>query len=255
MSEHLPADVRRYGDREIAKILKRASQMQRESPARPDPSGLTLAELEEIAAEAGIDVENLRLAAAEVATQPENSLETRVLGAPLTQRLQRAIPGELPTEAFGSLVPLLQVESGTTGQASTVGRTLTWASTSSGNSARTLNVLVIAENGETRIQLEERSSQAAIGFHVGFGSGGLGFALPAGLALGATGGVGLGIAAGVGIGGAFYMLGRTLYKLTTNHRRRKVEVMFERLAERIADLIAQHTLAGVADPAALPPGR
>ena len=243
MTEHLP-DTRRYGDREIAKILKRASQMQRQSPARPDPSGLTLAELEEIAIEAGIDPENLRLAAAEIGRAPEDSLETRFLGAPLTQRLARTIPGELPPELFGSLVPLLQTESGVTGQASTVANTLTWASTSSGNHVRSLNVLVISETGETRIQLEERSTQAAVGFHVGFSSGGLGFALPAGLGIGATAGVLPGVAVGLGIGGLFYWIGRTLYRATTTSRRRKVEAMFDRLADRISSLIAQRTLEG-----------
>ena len=242
----LPAS-RRYGDREIAKILKRAAQMQRESPARPDPSGLTLTELEEVALEAGIDVENLRRAAAEVDTLPDESLETRFLGAPLTQRLERSIPGELPTSAFGSLVPILQTESGMTGQASTVGNTLTWASTSSNNTARTLNILVVAEGGETRLQLEERSTQAAIGFHVGFSSGGLGFAIPAGLGLGATAGVAVGLGAGLGVAGLFYMAGRTLYGLTTRRRRRRVKAMFDTLADRVTALIAQHTLPGAGE--------
>jgi len=252
VSDALPPDVRRYGDREIAKILKRASQMQRESPARPDPSGLTLAELEEIAVEAGIDVENLRLAAAEVASVSDDSWQTGLFGAPLTQRLERSIPGELPPEAFGSLVPLLQVESGITGQVSTVGNALTWASTS--NNSRSLSVLVIADNGHTKIQLEEKSSQVAVGLHVGMGSGSLGLAIPGGLALGAAAGVAAGLGAGIGVSGAFYLLARTLYKFTTNRRRRKIEVVFDRLATRIADLIAQHTVAAAAPaPAALPP--
>jgi len=237
-------DHRRYGDREISKILKRAAQMQRESPARPDPSGLTLAELEEIALEAGIDVDNLRIAASEVDKLPDDTLETRFLGAPLAQRLERTIPGELPASAFGSLVPILQTESGMTGQASTVGNTLSWASTPSNNAARSLSILVVAEHGETRLQLEERSTQAAIGFHVGFSSGGLGFAIPAGLGLGTTAGVAIGLGAGVGVAGVFYLIGRTLYKATTNHRRRRVQVMFDKLADRVTALIAQHTLPG-----------
>ena len=85
-------------------------------------------------------------------------------------------------------------------------------------------------------------------------AGGLGFAIPAGITLGATGGLALGLAAGIGVGGAFYLLGRTLYKLTTNSRRRKVEVMFDRLAERIGALISHHTLPDGPGPEALPPG-
>lgn len=238
----LPPDVRRYGDRDIAKILKRASQMQRETPARPDPTGLTLAELEEIAVEAGIDPENLRLAAAEYANPTDESLETRLLGAPLTQRLERVLPGELPIDAMGSLIPLIQAEAGLAGQASTVGNALTWSATLQSGSARTMNILVIAENGQTLVQLEERSTQAAIGFHVGFSSGGLGLALPAGISVGATVGVAAGLGVGVGVGGLFYWIGRTLYKITTERRRRRTEATFQRLVERVSSLIARREL-------------
>ena len=253
MSEHLP-DTRRYGDREIAKILKRAAAMQRRTPARPDPSGLTLAELEEIAVEAGIDPENLRLAAAEVSSGSDDSLETKLLGAPLSLRLERSMAGELPPRLFGNLVPLLQAESGMTGQASTVGNTLTWASTATGNHVRSLNVLVISEAGQTRIQLEERSTQAAVGFHVGFSSGGLGFAVPAGLGIGATVGVAAGLGVGLGIGGLFYWIGRTFYRVTTERRRRKLEALFDKLAERIESLIAHEALESGEEPGRLMSG-
>jgi len=247
-----PPDVRRYGEKEITKILRRASQMQRESPARPDPSGLTLAELEDIAREAGIDVENLRAAAAELSDgTDEDSWQTKLLGAPLTQRLARRIPGELPTEAFGSLVPILQTEAGMTGQASTVGKTLTWASVAPGNNVRSLSILVMAEGGETLVQLEERSNQAALGFHLGFSGGGLGFGIPVGLGLGATVGAAVGLASGIGVVGVFYLIGRALYGATTNARRRKVEALFGRLVERVQELIAadRRALEGGAGPA------
>lgn len=254
--EALPPDVRRYSEKEIAKILRRASQMQRESPARPDPSGLTLAELEEIAVEAGIDVENLRAAAAGLSADPQDdSLQTRLLGAPLTQRLMRRIPGELPAEAFGSLVPILQTESGMTGQASTVGKTLSWASTAGGNHARTLSVLVMAERGETLLQLEERSSQAAFGFHLGFTSGGVGMGIPTGIGIGATTlSAALGVAGGVGVAGAFYLIGRTLYGMTTRARRRKVEALFDKLVERVRLLVAAGSSVSSGGPEALAGG-
>jgi len=52
----LPA--RRYNEKEVARLLKRASELQRSSPAAPNPSGLTLTELEDIAREAGLDAEH-----------------------------------------------------------------------------------------------------------------------------------------------------------------------------------------------------
>jgi hypothetical protein len=58
---------RRYGDKEVGLILRRATEFQRQEPASAaEGGGLTLAELEEIAAEAGIDPRHLRRAASEL---------------------------------------------------------------------------------------------------------------------------------------------------------------------------------------------
>ena len=173
----LPPERVRYGDKEIAKILSRASELQRAAPALPDPSGLTLAELEEIASEAGIDVGYLRQAAAEIRRFPDSSWQTRILGAPLLLRLERVIEGELPANAFDVLVPILQRGTDGTGQASTVGKALTWTS-SGGNNSRRLQILVHAQDGETLVRLEERSDDTAAGLHIGLGAGSFAGALP-----------------------------------------------------------------------------
>ena len=47
---------RLYDEKEVGKLLERATELQREDPVRAAASGgLSLSELEEIAAEAGID--------------------------------------------------------------------------------------------------------------------------------------------------------------------------------------------------------
>ena len=58
-------DARRYSDREVARILERATELQRAEPSATNPEGLTLAELTEIAREAGIEPALLRRASAE----------------------------------------------------------------------------------------------------------------------------------------------------------------------------------------------
>ena len=123
-----------------------------------------------------------------------SSLATRFLGAPHTLTLERRVPGELDSKHFDTLIPILQGGTAGTRQASTVGKALTWTSTA-GNNARRLQVLVIAQDGETRVRLEERSWEVAMAFHMGLGMGSFGFAIPGGMAAGAAVGavVGLGV--------------------------------------------------------------
>ncbi len=229
----LPPEQQRYGDKEIAKILKRASQLQRAAPSRPDPTGLSLAELEEVALEAGIDVANVRRAAAEVGRPLDTTLASQLLGAPLRLRLERVLPGELPDDAFETLVPILQTATGGAGLASQVGKSLTWAS-SGGNNSRRLQVLIAARDGETLIRIEERSTDVALAIHLGIGSGGIAVAAPGGLAVAASAGALAGLGVGAAILGAVYALCRSLYKGSTNKRRRRLEGMLAELVEQVS---------------------
>lgn len=54
MNDHEPGP-RRYTEKEVSLILRRATELQTVEPTALDPAGLTLGDLEEIAAEAGID--------------------------------------------------------------------------------------------------------------------------------------------------------------------------------------------------------
>lgn len=234
----LPPDRRRYGDDDIARILRRAAEFQRATPSRPDPSGLTLAELEEIALEAGIDPENLRRAAAEgTRGVAESDLVTTLLGAPLAYRLDDRIAGELSPERFGELVPVIQNGTGVVGQATTVGSTLNWMSIGGTQHQRPLQVMITVAGDETRVAIEERSGQVAAGFHAGFGAGGFGVALSLGMLAGTAAGAIPGVGVGLGIGALFYGIGRTLFKVTTGRRKRKLDALFVELTNRIRHFI------------------
>ena len=99
-SEHLP---RRYEEAEVAKILKRATELQREEPVRArGQEGITLAELEEIAGEVGIDARLLRRAAVELdAGAGEPTGWTRLLGEQVTLLQETTVPGEIPDREIG----------------------------------------------------------------------------------------------------------------------------------------------------------
>lgn len=66
MNEPSPP-ARLYDEKEMRRLLERATELQKEEGSTPVPGGgLSLAELEEIAGEAGIDPRYLRRAAAEL---------------------------------------------------------------------------------------------------------------------------------------------------------------------------------------------
>ncbi|MEE8061790.1 MAG: hypothetical protein V3T16_08155 [Gemmatimonadales bacterium] len=230
---NLPAP-RHYSDDEIALILKRATEMQRAEPNIESPTGLTLAELEGIAVEAGIDPGLLRRAASELDHDGPSTLGSQLAGAPLMIRLERVVPGEFPGSRLDELVPVIQVATAGQGTASAIGQTLTWSSRADNNTS-SQQVLVSSKNGETLIRIEERYS-------------GLAGALFGGIVGGFGGGVGLGV--GGGVGGAIgsvafaliwpvviiagsYAAARAIFQGQVNKRRRAAEALMNELVERV----------------------
>ena len=96
-------DPRKYSEDEVGLILRRATEMQRAEPTAPDPTGLTLGELEEIAAEAGIDPRLLRRAASELQAAGPQTFVSRVTGAPVSIEIERWVDGEIPSSSLEEL--------------------------------------------------------------------------------------------------------------------------------------------------------
>jgi hypothetical protein len=75
---------RRYTDAEVRLLLEQASRVEGQRPVTRQPQGLTLGELEEVAAEAQIDVARLREAAHELdvlkSTRPAGASPAKVEG-------------------------------------------------------------------------------------------------------------------------------------------------------------------------------
>jgi len=233
----LPAAARRYDEKEVARLLKRASELQRAAPTVRDPTGLTLQELEEIAAEAGLDASMLRQAAAELDAGIGASgagLGTRFMGAPLRVVLERPVPGELPMESFANLLPLVLAAADLAGNPSQVGQTFAWTSQDHTN-ARQLQVLVSAGGGQTRIRIEERYGGMA-GAIFGGGLGGIGGGLGGGLggALGgALGSLGLGLGIPAVVIGVTYVGCRAVFRRFVTRRRLIVERLLQDLEQSV----------------------
>jgi hypothetical protein len=233
MAEH-DLVPRRYSEKEVGRILRRATEIQRAEPTARSPAGLTLGELEEVAKEAGIDPGYLRRAAAELEVGGESPAWRLLAGAPPGFVLERIVPGELPQSAFETLVPLMQ--SGTIGQgnASSVGKTLTWSSRSDSNTS-SQQVLVSSRDGETLIRVEERLGGFAGGIFGGLlGGVGGGVGIGAGGALGgALGSVALAVVFPLVIISSSYVAARSIFSAHVRKRRRRMQELLDRLVERV----------------------
>ncbi len=253
MTERAP-QRRRYGDKEVGLILKRAAELQQQEPASGmEGGGLTLSELEEVAAEAGIDPRYLRRAAADIeaggSTLPSGKASL-FLGAPLTIELERTLTGEFPEEEFSLFVPDVQEAAGTHGQASALGKVFTWQSTTP-QGERSLQVTVTSRDGKTRIRIEERLGNLAgqlFGGMVGGGGGGVGLGIGLGVGLGALQSAAFAIAWPVGIIGGAYLLARSIYTSTARKRQRALRDLLDRLTERIEDVVSRQALPSDDEP-------
>ncbi len=229
---------RRYGDKEVGLILKRAAELQRQGPSTAAGGGLSLRELEEIAAEAGIDPASLRRAAAELdegkaATQNEGV--ARFLGGSPTIRYERTLKGEISTEDLEQLVIPIQRAAQSHGQGGVLGGALTWQYKSS-DGARSLQVVVASRNGRTRISIEERNAGMAWGIYGGIiGGGGLGAGLGIGLGvgIGALGSALFSVAFPVGALGCAYLVSRSVFGSVVRSRQRVLRQLLDELTEEV----------------------
>ncbi|HSM35070.1 MAG TPA: hypothetical protein VK837_01620 [Longimicrobiales bacterium] len=233
----LPDGERRYSDKEVSRILERATQLQATARSGPAREGLTLRELQEIGVEAGIDAATLRAAARELDAPVGSGLGNALAGGPLVVALEARVAGSLPRESLDALVPLIQRAADAPGQASAVGDTLTWSSNAHGNT-RSLQVLVSAESDDhTLVRVEERlagTAWALYGGIVGGAGGGIGFGVGGALG-GALGSVLLGVLIPVAAFGGSYLLARSLYRGAVARRTRALGALVEDIAREISE--------------------
>ncbi len=180
LPERIASPSRRYTDKEVARIIKDASELQQVETAPESASvGLSLAELESVAREAGLDPALVRRAAANLDTRVSDVKPSRFFGAPRTLVLERTIDGEVPVDEYEMLALTIQRTLGGLGTASTFGRTMQWTTAPSGRrrgSMRVVQVTITPRNGVTTIRIEEPLQQVAIALFVG-SMGGVGMGL------------------------------------------------------------------------------
>ena len=254
MSDPSQLPGRRFDEKEVAAIIKRASELQQVDTISESTTGMSLAELEQIAREAGLDPALVRRAAADLDTRVTDQQPSAFFGAPTTLVLERTIDGEVPTEEYEAIVLEIQRELGGVGSASGLGRSLVWTMTTHNHrraATRTVQVTVTPRNGRTTIRVEEPLRPLAGGLFggvmgAGLGSGGI--VLGIGMSLFDSMPVALGLVGGAV--GASYLLARTIFGRMVHSRGERLQRLMSRLAEHVAATSVRTT--DVARPAERP---
>ena len=231
---------RRYSDREVRRLLKYATELQQSDeaggPGGQGGGGMTLATLQEVAAEAGIEPRYVQLAAARIDRLEPTGLEHSLAGTPLVVRAERIVPGQLREEDYEQIVAEIQMATDVQGNASMVGRTLTWRSVTSKLRSRSLRVTVASRDGETRIQAEQRLhgyAKELYGGVVGGAGMGVGFGVGFGVGLGALGSALFAAAFPVTLIGGLYVAMRQVMKSIGRKRRAELDGMVDRVARYV----------------------
>jgi hypothetical protein len=192
-----PVRERRYTEEELALILNRAAE--RQEGVQASTPRYTLADIQEIAAGAGIAPDHVASVAATLGDQPA-STTGGVLGAPHRFRFDETIDGEVSDEVIGELFDLVRRALGQRGEVAVALGTVEWKSQDAFGHTY---VSVARRGGRTMIGiLSERVDAVALTWLTGglgalFGSLGIGSALVATVGLAGP----LAAIAGVGIAG------------------------------------------------------
>lgn len=229
--------ARRFTDQEVALVLQRAAELEEQrSLGSTSGRGLTLRELHEIAREVGLspDVIDEAVTAVRAGVRPRQAL---LLGAPLTSKLARGVPGSLTEDALRTLIRVIENHVDATGTVTEALGTVRWTSISRGHKFdRTTQISLSSTSDETQIQVVQRypdGLRAMLHFLPGAWGGmlGAGVAASVGIAplaiVGATVGAAL---LGAGIG-------RTIWQTIARRSEREVERIASQLVTAAGEMV------------------
>jgi len=144
-------ESRRFTDREVALVLRKASEIEETSGAAGG-GGLSLRDLQDIGREVGISPAAIAQAAARLEGTGRRPALLR--SAPLVRKTVHAVPGELNEEAVAGLVRLVDERADTTGSVSEALGSVRWTGR---DRFWNLQVSVTPRDGETTIQVVEKA--------------------------------------------------------------------------------------------------
>ena len=156
-----PIDERRFTDREIREILKRAVE-NGPADALATNRDFSLAELKAIGKEVGIDPDRLEDAARAVA-QRDGPGSNPIIGVPTILHYERTVEAELDPTRTAAILSVIRRVMGLHGEVSEVSGSLEW-STKGGAVERFVSVS--SNGGTTTIEGSANLRQAAVGTYL-----------------------------------------------------------------------------------------
>ncbi|MBM4186536.1 MAG: serine/threonine protein kinase [Gemmatimonadetes bacterium] len=231
----------KYREPEVRAIVQRAAEIEATAPT--DTGALTLGGIQRIAADVGIAPEHVERAARQVSTRSTNPEVpvNKFLGTPTRIVIERLVDGEVDDREFAAIVDEVRTVVGNVGQASTLGRSLSWTSgVGPGQIQRAVSLSVTPVSGRTRIRLEENIGQVAGGLFGGLmgGIGGPSIAASIGLAVAALQTpLLIPVFIGTAVAGA-WGLARVLLRRTAAKRRAELERLADRLEAHIIETVS-----------------
>lgn len=211
-------------------------------------SGYRATAVRDAALEAGISSRHVARAARELGLSQASPNESPpslidqtprpaiLAGAPMTIQFEVKIAGEVPESELYVLVDTIRRRLGEAGHLGTLGRSVSWSSSSK---SRRLQVSIVSRHGSTTIRADERLGQLAGGLFGGI-VGGVGGG-STGIAFGVGFSVFHSLAAAMGIWGAValgsYGLARTIFAAQARGRRDTLRSLVLELADEARDLM------------------
>jgi hypothetical protein len=225
---------------EVQQVFRRAAELQKAGPVGlADLRELSLQELEQIAATAGIDVQQLHRAILELDAQAVRE-RVHLLGAAPRVVLERVVPNQVSTGGLQNLAGEIRRSLGEDGQISTIGSALKWSSPNTSSGPVEITVSSAAER--TLIQIRAR-----FGGLIGATFGGIGGVLGAGVGLLLAASVGqlthsawAGALVGVAAVGLALLLARSIYGAIVRRRITQLGELLGRLSQ-LATAAGEHT--------------
>ena len=221
---------RRYTDEEVAQLLQRAADLDRDTESSTLARGLSLAELRDVAAEAGIDPGMVTQAASELPGRRARRPTQGLLGGSGVVARTAALPGRLDRDAMGHLVDIIDADSSEQG---TVGEALGSVRWTSSNRFSSRQIVLQPGDTESVVRVEERYTRRARAvIHLLP----MTYAAGAGLAAGAEFFVAGAAQASVAVGAALagFGIGRAIWSFLRSRSARRVEGLIGKLGDEAA---------------------
>jgi hypothetical protein len=235
-----PETERRYSDKELALILKLAAERQ-VSSSRTDEAGLTLAEIQQIAADAGIDPQHVTEAAAALEGQYGREWPS-LLGAPTKYVFERTIGGKVPERELSDLIEVIRRVLGIQGEVSQVFDTVEWRGKD--NMDRHTYVTIKSQQGQTKIKVFGHWWGPALLSYILTGAGGLLATIGLVGSIGPTSPLGIGACIAAGIAGT-YLTARTIWQYIARGSESKLRRLANQLQEAATATVATEPPARV----------